>query len=63
MVKELELLADKLYFIPGNHDPITLFNQDFTKRPRVSTDADSNVHLNAIQLREDLILIGLGGCV
>ena len=29
----LEAFGDKFYYIPGNHDPITMFNEDVSKRP------------------------------
>ena len=62
-MNELEGFADDLLYIPGNHDPITLFNKDKNKLPILSSNLDGNLHMAAMKLRENLIIIGLGGSV
>ena len=64
-MNELEGFADDLLYIPGNHDPITLFNKDKNQLPILSSNLDGNLHMATYQLRKDpdLVIMGLGGCV
>jgi hypothetical protein len=53
-----------MFYIPGNHDPIEMFEADESKRMNVSSaDPGRNVHGRTVQLREGLVLLGLGGSV
>lgn len=62
-MNELEAFADDLVYIGGNHDPITMFNKDRDKLPILSSNVDGNIHKGILKLRDDLIIIGLGGSV
>jgi hypothetical protein len=65
-MNELEGFAHEMYYIPGNHDPLSLFGGPSNLReamPILTTNHQSNVHRGMIYLKHDLILLGLGGCV
>ena len=62
-MNELEGYADEMVYIPGNHDPESLFNKDRTKLPILSSNVDGNINRGIFRLREDLIVAGLGGSV
>ena len=62
-MNELEAFADELIYIGGNHDPITMFNQDRNKLPILSSNVEGNIHRGMLKLRDDLVIIGLGGSV
>jgi hypothetical protein len=56
----LEALGDELIYIGGNHDPITMFSEN---PPVLSSNVEGNIHRGSYKLRDDLVIIGLGGCV
>ena len=58
---DIEPFAKQLVYIPGNHDPIELFGRGETKKPVLSTDPNANIHMGLMRLRDDLVVIGLGG--
>ena len=65
-MNELEGFAHEMYYIPGNHDPLSLFGGPSNSRdamPILTTNHQSNVHRGMIFLKSDLILLGLGGSV
>ena len=62
-MNELERYANELIYIPGNHDPSTLFKEPRDERPLLCSNVEGNIHKSAIKLRENLVIIGLGGCV
>ena len=62
-MNELEGFADDLLYIPGNHDPSTLFAEDRSKLPILGSNPNGNIHRGIYKLRDNLIVIGLGGCV
>ena len=62
-MNELETFADDLIYIPGNHDPSTMYNKDRSKLPILSSNVEGNIHRGIYKLRNDLVIIGLGGCV
>ena len=62
-MNDLEGFADELIYIPGNHDPSTLFNRDRSKLPIISSNVDANIHMGALKLRDGLVIVGLGGSV
>ena len=43
-MNELEAFADELIYIPGNHDPITMFNKDRNNLPILSSNVEGNIH-------------------
>ena len=43
--EQIEPMAEAMYYIPGNHDPIEMFDADENKRPVLSSaDPGRNVH-------------------
>ena len=62
-MNELEGFADDLLYIPGNHDPSTLFNEDRSKLPILGSNPNGNIHRGIYKLMDNLIVVGLGGCV
>lgn len=54
--KELEKIAPLIY-IPGNHEPFTLFKDDYSKLSENSL----NLHNKFKELTKDLYIIGIGG--
>jgi hypothetical protein len=61
IMNELEGFADDLFFVPGNRDPAVLFNTDKDQLPILSSNLEANMHMAAVKLRENLIIVGLGG--
>ena len=57
-INKLEKIAPILY-IPGNNEPFTIYEKNSPKLSKTSV----NVHNNYFKLKDDLYLIGLGGCV
>ena len=57
-LEKLEQIAPVLY-IPGNNEPYTIYEKNFPKLTKKST----NVHKNYIKIKDDLFVMGLGGCV
>lgn len=52
----LEQINTNIIYLPGNHDPVTLF-----KDPPKITENSINLHLSSYKIKDDLLLIGLGG--
>ena len=52
----LEQINSNIIYLPGNHDPVTLF-----KDPPKITENSINLHLSSYKIKDDLLLIGLGG--
>ena len=52
----LEQINTNIIYLPGNHDPVTLFKD----QPKI-TENSINLHLNSYKIKNDLLLIGLGG--
>jgi Icc-related predicted phosphoesterase len=57
-LKKLEKIAQVLY-IPGNNEPYTIYEKNSPKLTETST----NVHNNFKKIKDDLYIMGLGGCV
>jgi len=57
-INKLEKIAPILY-IPGNNEPFTIYEHNSPKLSKTSV----NVHNNYFKIKNDLYLIGLGGCV
>jgi len=55
----LECICLNVVYIPGNHDPYTLFN---LKSPKL-TVRSTNIHSKFFQLDKDLFLFGFGGSI
>jgi Icc-related predicted phosphoesterase len=54
----LEQITSKVYYIPGNHDPKTMFD----KKPQLTKNS-VNMHKNVVQLAPGLLIAGFGGSV
>ena len=48
-----------MLYIPGNHDPKTLFEEN----KKALTPTSANIHNAFVQLADGLMLLGLGGSV
>ena len=57
-LKRLEQIAPVLY-IPGNNEPYTIYENNSPKLTQIS----SNIHNKYIKIKDDLYILGLGGCV
>ena len=57
-LKKLEQIAPVLY-IPGNNEPYTIYEYNSPKLTQIS----SNIHNKYIKIKDDLYILGLGGCV
>jgi Icc-related predicted phosphoesterase len=57
-LKKLEKIAPVLY-IPGNNEPYTIYEKNSPKL----TSASKNIHNNYIKIKDDLYIMGIGGCV
>ena len=57
-LEKLEQVAPVLY-IPGNNEPFTIYEKNSPKLTKAST----NVRNNYIKIKDDLYIMGLGGCV
>ena len=55
---KLEQIAPVLY-IPGNNEPFTIYE----KNSPILTKLSTNIHNNYIKIKDDLYIMGLGGCV
>jgi hypothetical protein len=62
-MNDLEGFADDLLYIPGNHDPFSLFARDRNELPILSSNPSGNIHRGIYKLHEDLVIIGLGGSI
>jgi Icc-related predicted phosphoesterase len=56
IVQALQMICEKVYFIPGNHDPLSSFEQN-------TIPHGVNIHNTAIQLADGLVIAGFGGSV
>ena len=56
-LKKLEQIAPVL-FIPGNNEPYTIYEKNSPKLSNIS----ENIHNNFKKIKNDLYIIGLGGC-
>ena len=56
-LKKLEQIAPVLY-IPGNNEPYTIYEKNSPKLTNIS----ENIHNNFKKIKNDLYVIGLGGC-
>ena len=55
----LETLCKRVFFVPGNHDPKIFFTQNSPQLTLYS----QNIHKKIIEIEDNLLLIGIGGCV
>ena len=55
----LESICPNLIYVPGNHDPGTLFKVE--ESPKI-TENSVNMHLKTHIIKDDLLLVGVGGC-
>eukprot|EP00118_Oscarella_pearsei_P015540 m.140538 g.140538 ORF g.140538 m.140538 type:complete len:289 (+) comp38312_c0_seq6:264-1130(+) len=60
VVKGLEAIHPLVVYIPGNHDPITIFSSE---SPPKMTMTSINVHGRCVRLTDDLSLVGFGGSI
>ena len=61
-IHELETLCSNVLFVPGNHDPSYLFENNLNNHISLS-EHSINLHRNIHRIRENLIVVGCGGCV
>lgn len=57
----LEFFCCPIYYIPGNHEPATMYIVD-PENPRSLTQFSHNVHLRIESLAAGLSIFGIGGC-
>jgi Icc-related predicted phosphoesterase len=57
-INKLEKIAPIIY-IPGNNEPYTIYENNSPQLSKTSV----NVHNNYLKIKDDLYIIGLGGCV
>ena len=58
ILQELEKITPHIIYIPGNHDPYTLFQQQTAPK---FTEHSVNLHKTYMKLADDLYIIGNGG--
>ena len=56
MINELKLISPSVYFIPGNHDPLTTFSNQ-------GVNIGVNIHNEVKPLENGLLIAGFGGSV
>ena len=59
IISTLESICDQVIYIPGNHDPQTLYNSE----PPKLTEKSTNLHMKNITIAENLVVYGLGGSI
>ena len=60
----LECFYSPIYYVPGNHDPATLFAPAKEGRPLLQlTQFSHNVHKRAISIASGLSIFGIGGSI
>lgn len=57
--QELEKICPQILYVPGNHEPYTLYQKD----PPFLTKGSINLHKKYIKLSDDLYILGIGGSV
>ena len=57
-IEELEKLNTKVIYVPGNHEPFTLFKGDDAP---LLTPTSINLHSTSYKIKDDLYIIGVGG--
>ena len=60
LLTTLELISPNLIYIPGNHDFINLFKVEDS--PKL-TENSINLHLREHLIKDDLLLVGIGGSI
>ena len=60
----LEFFCSKIYYVPGNHDPPTMFSDDeVTASYRSLTPFSHNIHKQIKSLSKGLSIVGIGGSI
>ena len=60
----LEFFGCKIYYVPGNHDPPTMFSSDdFPSKRRSLTQNSFNSHKMVYKLGTNLSIVGVGGSI
>ncbi|EDR22272.1 hypothetical protein, conserved [Entamoeba dispar SAW760] len=62
IIKELEKLCPTVLYVPGNHDPTTLFHNSMHHSVQL-TENSINLHRCAYHLKDNLVVVGCGGSV
>ncbi|KAL7715083.1 Calcineurin-like phosphoesterase domain-containing protein [Entamoeba marina] len=62
IMKELEKMCPHVLYVPGNHDPTTLFHNSMTHSVQIS-EKSINLHKCVYHLRDDLVIVGCGGSI
>ena len=55
--QELEKICPRIIYIPGNHEPYTIYKKDAP----FLTKSSVNIHRKFVKLTSDLYIVGLGG--
>ena len=55
--QELEIICPRIIYIPGNHEPYTIYKKDSTSLTKSSV----NIHRKYVRIASDLYIVGLGG--
>ncbi|KAI9145418.1 Metallo-dependent phosphatase-like protein [Paraphysoderma sedebokerense] len=64
IIVHLKNIATRVFYIPGNHDPIELFNGEFGSSKEVEQLVQgTNVHGDVVEIAPDLFIAGIGGSV
>mmetsp|Transcript_47742 Transcript_47742/g.123817 ORF Transcript_47742/g.123817 Transcript_47742/m.123817 type:complete len:292 (+) Transcript_47742:60-935(+) len=58
ILEEAGRVAGKVVYLPGNHDPPTLFDRD--EAPSLCSSA-YNIHCRRLRIAKNLVLVGFGG--
>jgi len=60
---KLGFLSAPIYFVPGNHDPVSYFQSPKEGKTQLTVTDDSfNSHLKIYEIGENLWIAGIGGC-
>ena len=65
VITRFEQIKNRVFYIPGEYDPVSLFAFSSNKNtaPPHLTLRSVNIHNNFVELREGIILAGVGGCL
>ncbi|ELP83493.1 hypothetical protein EIN_377180 [Entamoeba invadens IP1] len=62
IIAELEKACPTVLYVPGNHDPTTLFHNSMTHSVQLSENS-VNLHRCVYHLAENLVVVGCGGSI
>ena len=59
ILSKLEKISENVLYIPGNHDPKSLYSQE----PPQLTEKSKNLHMKNVKIGDNLLVLGLGGSI